>query len=182
MFNLLPEQEKKEILTEYRIRRLIIASIFLLVLGFIAVISLLPSYLLSSAKVVEGKDSVAAIERSSIVAEEPALQSSLQVANVKLSALTPASANSLASVLDAIGAARSEHIRLNGILFTRGAPGAGVATDTIQLSGVAKDRDSLSAFEDALKANPLFTSVDLPVSNFAKDQNEDFSLSLTGSF
>lgn len=179
MFNLLPEAEKVSILSEYRIRRGIVFFAFLFVVGLIALVSLFPSYLFSAAKVRDAQVNIVALEHSAIFTEEATLNSDLSVAKVKLAALTPApNQSSVASLLDAIMKARTESIRLNGFLFTR-TPNS---TTTISVSGIALDRESLSSFEDTLKSDPRWGEVDLPVSNFAKDTNDAFTLQLSGTF
>jgi hypothetical protein len=53
------------------------------------------------------------------------------------------------------------------------------STSTIILRGTADTRDTLLSFSKKIQADQLFSNVDLPVSNFAKDTNIDFSMTIT---
>jgi hypothetical protein len=51
---------------------------------------------------------------------------------------------------------------------------------TLIVSGLAKTRQSLVAFSEALRKEPLIQKVDLPVSNLTKESNIQFTLTITG--
>jgi hypothetical protein len=180
MFNLLPEPEKKQILSEYNLRRNILMLIFLFVVGLIAVISIFPSYLLSSSKILEAQDGVSSIRNSNVFKEEESLNAELAQTNLKLSALQPLAGERYVSELfNAVITERSSGIRMNGLQYKRGDDKKG---GYLSVSGVAQDRENLSQFVTALGKNSLFSKVDLPVSNFTKDRNADFTLQINGSF
>ena len=47
----------------------------------------------------------------------------------------------------------------------------------IDLTGTSKDRDSLLTFKDNLQKSPQVSSVNIPISNFEKVNNIEFTLS-----
>jgi Tfp pilus assembly protein PilN len=180
MFNLLPEPEKKQILNEYSTRRLDVALFFLFIIGLISVISIFPSFVLSSVKVTDSKRNIDAIKNSSILKEADQLNSQLSQANQKLLALRPPKQEiSMSTIFQAVIADKSTNVRLSSFLLQNGT---GATGDKVIVRGVARTREDLSAFVSQLKKDPLFTNVDLPVSSFAKDQNADFSITISGAF
>ena len=50
---------------------------------------------------------------------------------------------------------------------------------TITLIGIATDRESLRSFGRLMEARTEFSTVDLPVSNFAKEKDIEFSMLVT---
>ncbi len=179
MFNLLPEQEKKQIIEEYKARRAIITLVFVFAIGLIGVISIFPAYVLSSGKSQNVVRNIEAIRNSSIFQEEAELSSKLSEANLKLLALKPPKTQgSIVSLFSSIIGHKNADVRIDGFMYS--APAVGAAKITVH--GIARGRQNLSSFVAELKKDPFFTKVDLPVSSFTKDQNADFSLDITGTF
>ncbi|OHA88148.1 MAG: hypothetical protein A2741_00810 [Candidatus Zambryskibacteria bacterium RIFCSPHIGHO2_01_FULL_43_27] len=180
MFNLLPEIEKKNIMREYILRRYVVLALFLFALGAIASISLFPSYLLSSVKVVEVEEQISSVKSSAIFKEAEALASALNLTNQKISALKPPEKYVyLGTLVSSIVEKRGGSIRLNGFKYNRGD---GKNHGVITVSGIARDRESLSAFLTVLKEEEKFLEVNLPVSNFAQDRNAPFTIDIRGAF
>jgi len=180
MFNLLPEVEKKKILQEYNVRRGIVFFVFLCVSLGIALVGIFPSYVLSSIKLKEVKDNVSLVQQSSLFQEAGQLNKDLSQANIKLTALQ---ADAPSVLIGDLFSRVIEHkvvgVRLNGLMYKKGAT---KDSSIVSLSGVAKNRESLSNFASELKKEPLFKNISLPVSSFAKDSNAEFTLQITGSF
>jgi hypothetical protein len=51
----------------------------------------------------------------------------------------------------------------------------------MEITGVADTREDLRGYDAALSALPYVSSVDLPISVYAKSSSIPFSISLTGS-
>lgn len=179
MFNLLPPNEKQNIIKEYASRRLILMSLFLCALGLIGITALIPSYLLSRARINELSGDV---KRSTALIEAKVLEDQAKVVT-----LTNAKLGALSDVVDDVTIhdlflniieKRGSGVRINALMYRRGDKDLGALTVT----GVARDRESLSNFVQVLKGDPIFTKVDLPVSNFAKDKNTNFTIQLSGKF
>jgi Tfp pilus assembly protein PilN len=179
MFNLLPEPEKKQILDEYKLRRLVVLLLFVFVVGLVAVVSIFPSYILASVKVSEVESNLLSAKNSPIFAEEATLTAAITGANQKLVTLLPPRGEAyVENILSTVISHKNDTIRLNGFSFTRGVSGS----SDLLVNGVASNRDALSSFVDTLKKDSFFTTVDLPVSNFAKDANASFSIDIKGNF
>jgi len=176
MFNLLPEKEKTNILREYKLRRLVVVAIFLFALGFISSIFLFPSFLLSSVKVSELEAEVGNIHSSVIFQETTRLEELMEDARKKLNAIKPRSDVLPSELIGKITESRGGNIRITGIQYK---VLSGKNPETISVSGVARNRDSLLKFVKALEAEEMFDSVDLPVSNFAQDRDAVFALKIT---
>lgn len=180
MFNLLPEPEKKQILSEYSVRRTIIALVFLFVIGLVAVIAIFPAYVLSTSKVSEVSSAIETLRNSSIFQEESNLNSQLSQANAKLLALKPPKTEvDVTTLFRNVISHKSNKIRIEGLQYTQGK---GNNSGKLSVVGISATREDLSQFVDELKKDPFFKKVDLPVSSFTKDQNADFTLDVTGNF
>jgi hypothetical protein len=180
MFNLLPPSEKQNILKEYSSRRLILSCIFLCALGLISVASLAPSYLLSRARISELTDDLERSRGTDIAKELESQTKIIATTNAKLGILADSVAEHKANNLfqDVISK-RGSGIRISALMYKRGGD---KETGSISVTGIARDRESLSRFVQDLKTNTLYSKVDLPVSSFAKDKNTNFTIQLFGKF
>jgi hypothetical protein len=70
---------------------------------------------------------------------------------------------------------KTNSIKINQFSFSPNS----TSTETINLQGVSATRDSLVNFKKSLDESGLFKSIDLPVSNFTKDKNISFNMTLT---
>ncbi len=180
MFNLLPQKEKQKIVKGYFIRRNIILLIFIFALGIISSISLFPSFLLSRVKIKETEESIKVIQNSPTFKEAKLLNDSLLITNMKIDALTNGLNNFfVGDILTKVIEKRGEDVRITSIAFKKGL---GKDLSQIFVNGIARDRESLSYFVEELKKDKLFEKVNLPVSNFAKDSNAEFSVQISGTF
>jgi len=69
-------------------------------------------------------------------------------------------------------------IVLTGITFQ---PPVHANDGKMTLNGTATTREALRAYNDALSALPSVSSVDLPISAYAKDKDIPFTITLTGT-
>ncbi len=180
MFNLLPPSEKQNILKEYSSRRFILVCMFLCATGLIGIASITPSYLLSRARISELTDDV---ERSKEINSGSELEVQSKVVaqtNAKLVMIADALDDYQAhNLFEDVIAKRGTGIRISGLMYRRGGE---KDSGVMSVTGVARDRESLSKFVQDLKGDPLYSKVDLPVSNFAKDKNTNFTVQLSGKF
>lgn len=180
MFNLLPEQEKKQIIGEYRARRTIVGLFFLFIVGLMSIIAIFPSFVLSGSRISGVETSLNNMKNSPIFKEEATLSSKLSEANLKLVALRPPKRDvDVSALFQAIVSRKKSTIRLTSFTYISAV---GTTPGKVSISGIAKSREDLSAFVEDLKKIPEFKSVNLPVSSFTKDSNADFSIELTGDF
>jgi hypothetical protein len=78
-------------------------------------------------------------------------------------------------LLDAVISNKSNGIKINQFLYTSDSR----TSSTVSLFGSSSDRETLVLFVKKLQNSNLFKTVDSPVSNFTKDSNINFSISLT---
>jgi hypothetical protein len=78
-------------------------------------------------------------------------------------------------VFDNILTSRTLGITFSQILFNKKT----ADSSTLEIHGIATNRDTLRNFKTALDNNPNFTNVELPVSNFLEKTNIAFTISIT---
>jgi hypothetical protein len=176
MINLLPDSDRKNNNKEYRLRRLIIVEVTILMLIISMIALMLPTFAISwykkrgadvlseSSKIKNGVSSDAISNRSKYIRQLTVLmkQENYRVPTdfIELIIKNKTSENSLHEIKYAYD------------------PNAGM---TVNLKGVAKTRKSLQEFTDALKREREISSVDVPVSVFAKDINIEFAFTITSA-
>ena len=161
-------------------RKAIVLFLFLFVSGIIAVIFLLPSNILSASKAAGIEKQIQNARNSVIFKEADSLNASLKNINLKLSSLTSfKNTISTESLFVKIIDKKTSNIRISNFSYKKAS---GKEQSSTTISGVARDRESLSQFVKALESEPLFTTVNLPVSNLTKNKNPDFSIEIKGGF
>lgn len=180
MFNLLPQKDKENILKEYAARRTVILLCFVSFLGIVSSISLLPTYLISSAKVAETKNQIKNVKASPVFQEAENFSLELANAKTKISILNAdAEKVSFTNIIKEILLHKGSSIRVDAFSFKRAGE---KENSSMTIQGIARDRESLSIFLKNLESEELFKEVVLPVSNFAKDKNAEFSIEIKGAF
>ncbi len=184
MTNLLPQQEQVNIKKEYKHRRLVVIFSALVVMFVVSAGFLVPSFMLSNVKLREVSFDAEQARRASEDLQKTKSVSSalLKDAEKKLSLLIVdknKNKNDASDVIRLVTDNKSDRVRIQSITYEMGKDKiAGKMT----VAGIAKDRDSLTEFVKILESQKLFTKVDLPVSNFAKDKDINFSISISGTF
>ncbi len=174
MINLLPQKEKALITKEYHLRRLALYLEMVLALAVVAALLLLPSYVLSLYKKNAAEQSYVQPPMTN-QEENKELLSRANKGKAALSALVPEQpAKMPVELVTLITSLKTEDNTITSIKYTFKPPQSfeGVVT------GIAANRQSLVAFKNALEAVPGLDKVELPVSNFAKDSNISFSLTI----
>ncbi len=178
MYNLLPEEKKKGVKKEYRFR---LYSIILLAFSaafFSGTVFLFPSYLFSTIELrnlTEQKDAeTEKTEKGTVGAELQRLRGKLQGMELL------EKRDRFSTLLDTLGTLRGEGVKIKTIGFHPDREGTNA---TLSLSGNASTRDSLQVFADRLRKSEALasTTIDLPVGVFAKKENIQFNMTITGS-
>jgi hypothetical protein len=177
MINLIPNQEKKRRARELYYRLAVLSLLMFSFALLVASLAILPAYFFAVSK------SRAAQERLEIQRTVPislfnqeALKT-LETLNRKIVLVEEAAARNFPvseRVITPILAEKLSGIKLSRISYENSPAGG----KKISLGGTAASRESLLLFRQALEDSPSFESVDLPISNFIKDSNIEFSLSL----
>ncbi|MDR3547206.1 MAG: hypothetical protein P4M11_02820 [Candidatus Pacebacteria bacterium] len=177
--NLLPKQSILAARRHYFLRLATVGVLLLVVLVVIQAVLLMPSYLYARAQVISETAQLNHLTQSLATAQEQAAQAQLAALQTEATYLSRLSKISTASgVIRAILAVPHQGITLNGFTFT--APTSS-APGTMQVSGIASTRETLRSYDQALGALPFVTSANLPISDYAKDSNISFTITLTGS-
>ncbi|HBA45691.1 hypothetical protein A2W67_01255 [Candidatus Nomurabacteria bacterium RIFCSPLOWO2_02_40_28] len=180
MINLIPNKEKKEMTRSFYFRLVVLFLVMLAVSAFIAFVAILPSYFLSSIKYnlistkleIQKKEVIATPDQKTLLA--------VKDLNTKLDLVENAEKNKFnisEKVINAIVSDKMPSIKITKI-FYESDPEQG---KKISIQGSAPSREVLLSFRRALEADSAFKKVDLPISNFVKGSNIQFSLSFMPS-
>ncbi|MES2436387.1 MAG: hypothetical protein V4519_00055 [Patescibacteria group bacterium] len=177
MINLLPEQEKKLARDEYRLRVIAVVLCSVLITIGIGVVLLIPSYGLAMYKSrVAQNEAQSLIDTTREVAERAELTKELNTVSSTMSAL---SGNQTGSNPSSIVALLIKHKtadnKITGFGYEK-REGAFV----IHVRGIAKTRQSLQSFAAAVRKEKGIDDVVVPVSNFAKDTDIEFTFDVLG--
>ncbi len=177
MQNLLPIEEKKKVLMEYRIR-LGIVFLFVVTALVVANLALLaPSYLLAVSKSTFMSEELRNLEgREADRTQEKDVFAKIKEINKKialfLKAGNPNSATPSELFMKIIST-KTSSIKITGFSYD-----ATIERERIVLTGRADDRESLAKFLEELKKDETFTKVELPISSYVKSVNIEFSIVL----
>lgn len=175
MINVLPEQQKEIVSREYRLRRAIVVSGLVIFALLVSLVLLFPSYFLTNMQAEE-----AAVQLDQV---KTALNSQLpsgEVVNDLISAvrhaqdLRPFSETISVYKLLKIFESKPESVKINRISFVNKSE----TGPEITLGGIAQDRESLIAFGRVLEGRVEFESVNIPVSNFVRESNIEFHMTI----
>lgn len=175
MLNLLPSQQKIAIQKEYSARRYIVAFGFVISVLAISLALLSPSYFSTRTRAKIAGDELKFVKQA-IDAELPSaeLVSELSAAVKHAEALKPLAKPVSVYELVRIFEGKPKTIKISDISFSDQTGDRPVFT----LRGMAQDRESLTAFGRTLESRVEFESVDLPISNFVKERDIDFSMTI----
>lgn len=176
MINLLPEKEKKQLKQEYIFRLLIVSFSLVSILALVASLFLAPSYKYSVLKESITQNNLETFNAQNPQIDIENLNNEIAITNKKLSFIISKKSNISVSedVIEKILALRTAGISFNHLSYNF----IDEKNISINIIGVATNRTSLRSLKDALTADPLFASVDLPISNFIKPTDIDFNISL----
>ncbi len=176
MFWLLPENHRKKLIREYRLRLAIMFFLSLNILAVCALIFFIPVYtkvhwLQKNASFVENN-----LESNIKSENNPSVSKAVEdiKSNMNIAALDNRSA---VSPIIAVIQVKNSGIAITSFVYSYNSSGSSLA-----VSGVATDRQALTDFKNNLESQKIFETVDLPISNFAKDSDLPFSLTVTGTF
>lgn len=182
MLHLLTEEHRQKIVKEYRKRILIVSLMGLAAIIFISAVLLLPTFIISYGKYSEIRSRLAIVESELGAKNTDTSVADLRDISDSISALNLfANQKPILPIIEGIVVAKPDGIALRGLVFT---PSQAVSAEipvaplVIDLSGVAKTRKDLVAFQEKMKLDTFFSSVTVPLSNFAKDKDITFSMKL----
>lgn len=180
MINLIPNQEKKRKVKDFYFR---LAAVFIAALGFCAAVgavSLLPTYFLSSAERALVLEKLSAQQNEPLTEADQNLSAVAEGLNNKLTLVESAEKSRYLvshKVVNEIIVHKMSDIKIMRLTY-QNDPTAG---RKVTVYGRAPSRERLYLFRRALEDDVAFKKVELPISNFVKGSNIEFSLSLIPS-
>lgn len=146
----------------------------------VAIVMIVPAYILSSAKnsEVNTKLETQKIEPLPLIGEQSL--ATIKDMNNKLDLVEKAEKNKFPlslKVINAILLEKRSDIKINEILYQNDS----VKGKSISVTGTAPSREVLLLFRQTLEDGPAFKNVDLPISNFVKGSDIKFNLNLVPS-
>ena len=178
MLNLLTDADKKTVRMLYAGRVLMGFFLVSIVVSVFGVVSLLPSYFLIESRTRAAKTQIELVERSIAVKSDEATNPILADARRKLAELSSIVARPpVHAFFETILAERIPSVYIRGIAYDAAESGG-----TIRILGVADAREPLTRFVKILAREGSFTSVDLPVSDLAANEDIGFAVSARGAF
>lgn len=174
MLNLLPKIQKKKIIREYQVRFWVVALALTFTAEIISLILLVPPYITAETRINILNAQSASFLAQNVTIETSKLGNIVQQTNNYLNILnsssTPTSAvEALQNIVNMPGVA----VRMNSFVYTTQN-----GQQQIVITGTASSRQALLDFTKKLKNQPGIVSADLPVSDFAKSQDIDFSITI----
>lgn len=180
MFTLLPQEYKKKVLKEYTLRRIIVGTIFIVAIGIIASVILIPIYISGHIEAQQLTGRIDLLQKTSEDAgaqkassEVVAIQSKLKMLGGNTSYVF------MNDVLKVAIQQRGNSIKLTSFSYKKGDKDT---SSRLSVSGVAVNRESLQEYGKRLESGDMFDTVDIPIGNFAQNKNIQFTINAEGSF
>ena len=171
--NLLPQNYQSSQESKYRLRLASVVCGFVFGLSVLSLVFFVPAYVLTNVRA-----NTVSAENKSVLANGPTEENvagaltALAETSVLATEIKAKLSNS--NVFETLRAIESKPgtVKVDEILYTNKSD----SDIKITILGVAATRDSLKTFADFLSVLPEFDKIDLPISNFTKESNIDFSL------
>lgn len=177
MLNFLPQKNKKQIIFEYLLRISIFLLVFIFISSLILISLFIPSFFFAKYKNDTVNSQLESAKQKNINNGEDPIAF---IKNVnRLSVALSDNAGPIVShsnIINKIVSLKNKDIKILSIIITDENDKGG---KTVLLNGIAKTRDSLTAFNNDIKSDGFFSSVVFPVSNFIKSADSEFSATLT---
>ena len=177
MSNILPPQEIKKIKGLYKKRLIVVSLRAVTILSVIAAACIVPSYLYSKQEEGALLAKKAMYEQQETGELKQDLVTSIGDINTRLSSFgdTAYASPLVASLINPILQARTSSVYITGLTYTLDKD-ADVAHVTI--TGISINREAILAFGDNLQKTPHITNVNVPITNFIKESNMPFTITL----
>lgn len=174
MINLIPQFAKKKVTTEYWLRVITVWFVLWSVALIVAMTLLFPVYIFTSVQANVNAESARTAEES--VASFASVSKELEKASLQARyAIEDNRSTRAHQYITLFNSLDGSGVAITSINFSKDTKGA----KPVSISGLADNRESLAAFRDRLLAEDSVESVDLPISNLAKDKDIIFNLTVT---
>lgn len=173
MLRLLLKEDRKNIKREYVYRFLTLLFLLLIVSSIAWITFLVPSYMLLSVEEDNFNMKVKEIEASELSKEREELEATIENLNLRLSILDTKD-YPYTEFLKTIDEQAGEEVSIELIDMSHNKENKLI----LSVKGEAKNRDSLLAYSKKLEEYGYFNKADFPFSDFAKDSEISFSITI----
>lgn len=175
MINLIPPRARKQVIREYWVR---VVSVWFVLLGTtFLIIAILDLPLLVLVDQQKGAYATSYGEAADLSAEFEAAQETFAATNATARLLARGGEPvTFSAYIDALEELRGASVTIEELRFGQESTGALAG---ISVVGEASTRQALASFRDRIEAHALFTAVELPISNLAKDEDIRYSIKVT---
>lgn len=177
MINLIPIEEKEEIKKDFYNRFLSSLFVVFCFAVFISLVMMLPSYVISLEKKNSTNQKLGALKNEIMPEIDQKALVSIKDLDMRLALLENARKKEFIfskKVIDEIISKKVPGIKINKFFYENDS----LEGKKISITGIAQNREKLLLFRQALEEDILFKNVDLPISNFVKGSDINFSINL----
>lgn len=176
MFNLLPKESKKIIIKDYHVRRRSVILTFIIFVQISLIIFLLPILTFSYFKEKELTAETKILGDSSAYKDADAVAKVINSTNTNLALFESTLSNpQIIPFIDKVISYKTNSLTFTDFIYEYKQD---EDMTLLTVRGMASTRDSLVSFVRNLEESGVWSEVDLPVSNLARDRNIDFMISL----
>lgn len=173
MFNLLPNNLKEKVRSEYHLRLFVTIFIFIIIIQISFLIFLSPTWFMSLNKEQEIISQSERANKTLLDAKVETINKQIKSINEKLGIInSKLEYPKVIPVVDEILSRKTNSINIKELMYEM----SDEKSAKIILKGTSDTRDSLVNFVKSLEESELLSEVDLPISNLTKDKNIEFSL------
>lgn len=177
MQNLLSIEDKKKVSRLYNVRLFTVALTIACVVAIVSLVLLFALSLLLYTTSSDALKQVGSLQKEETSDERVTRQTySTFFSNVAFLPVRPTGVL-FSDVFDRVLLQKPTDVFLKEVSFSGEVTKDAIGLVTLR--GVAKNRAGLVSFIEALRKEPLFFNIDSPVSNLLKEQNLDFSLTIS---
>lgn len=180
MINLISIEERKKRVKDFYFRLIILFFVILSLCVFVASFAILPSYLISLLQKNSANQKLLEEKNKPILSLNKEIPEFIKNMNNKLSLIEKTKKDKFLvseRVINEIISKKMSDIKINQFTYKNDI----LHNKIISITGTAKSRERLLLFRNTLENDPLFSKIDLPISNFVKGSNIHFSLTLIPS-
>ncbi len=164
---------------QYKLRRLIIILFFSLFIFISGAIFLLPSFILTLYREKDMLSQAKTIEDANKGNNKAELVSNIRGVNDKIRNIkTNENRQEYYDIIQKIIEEKDDNLKINSFLVFDKPEGDKTQYE-IQITGIAKTRDSLVKFKSEIEKSSLGAKVDLPVASLASDVDAEFVMRIT---
>lgn len=177
MFNVLTDKFKKEIQSQYKRRRIVVFLWAIIFLQIIFLFFISPSYifLVYQEKDLKASETPSSTNDNADLNNSDIAKISENLNNELSFMATTMESNTFNSAVAEIISLKNHSIQLKNFTYQT----VSATTSIISLMGKAFTREDLLSFSKKIESDSMFYNIDLPVSNFAKNKNIDFSMNIS---